>query len=137
MLIKRTRGWELPERAATSESLYLNRRTLVKAMGLGAIATGVPGLALAEDDPSAKLYPAKKNDAFGSPNPVTAEKLSTTYNNFYEFADDKNIWRAAQKLPVRPWTPDVNGPPPAQRRRWPPRPAPSPASGPPSSTVRG
>ena len=36
MLIKRTKGWELPEREATSESLYLNRRTLVKAMGLGA-----------------------------------------------------------------------------------------------------
>jgi sulfoxide reductase catalytic subunit YedY len=113
MLIKRTRGWELPERQATPESAYLNRRTLVKAMGLGAIsgaiAAGVPGLALAEDDPSAKLYPAKKNDAFGSPNPVTAEKLSTTYNNFYEFADDKNIWKAAQKLPVRPWTIKVSG----------------------------
>jgi methionine sulfoxide reductase catalytic subunit len=113
MLIKRTHGWELPERQTTSESAYLNRRTLVKAMGLGAIsgaiAVGIPGLALAEDDPSAKLYPVKKNDAFGSPNPVTAEKLSTTYNNFYEFADDKNIWRAAQKLPVRPWTIKVFG----------------------------
>ncbi len=113
MLIKRTRGWELPERQATSEGAYLNRRTLVKAMGLGtisgAIAAGVPGFALAQDDPSAKLYPAKKNDAFGSPSPVTAEKLSTTYNNFYEFADDKNIWRAAQKLPVRPWTIKVSG----------------------------
>jgi sulfoxide reductase catalytic subunit YedY len=109
MLIKRVHGWELPEREVTPESAYLNRRSLVKAMGLGAIAAGVPGLALAEDDPSAKLYPAKKNDAFGSPGPVTAEKLSTTYNNFYEFADDKNIWRAAQKLPVRPWTIKVSG----------------------------
>jgi sulfoxide reductase catalytic subunit YedY len=113
MLIKRTHGWELPERQATSESAYLNRRTLVKAMGLGAIsdaiAVGVPGVAFAEDDPSAKLYPVKKNDTFGSPGPVTAEKLSTTYNNFYEFADDKNIWRAAQKLPVRPWTIKVSG----------------------------
>ena len=109
MLIKRIHGWEIPEREVTSESAYLNRRAMVKAMGMGAIAASVPGLALAQDDPSAKLYPAKKNDAFGSPNPITPEKLSTTYNNFYEFADDKNIWRAAQKLPVRPWTIKVSG----------------------------
>ena len=61
MLIKRIHGWEVPEREATSESAYLNRRGLVKAMGLGAIAASVPGLARAEDDPSAKLYPAKAN----------------------------------------------------------------------------
>ena len=29
MLIKRTRGWELPEREATPESVFLNRRTLL------------------------------------------------------------------------------------------------------------
>ena len=69
----------------------------------------MPGLALAEDDPSAKLYPAKRNDTFGSPSPVTAEKLATTYNNYYEFDNDKSIWRAAQKLPIRPWTIKVTG----------------------------
>jgi sulfoxide reductase catalytic subunit YedY len=113
MLIKRNKGWELPEREATPESAYLNRRALVSAMGLGAVSgalsLGLPGIARADDDPSAKLYPARKNDTFGAPSPVTAEKLSTTYNNFYEFADDKNIWRAAQKLPVRPWTIKVSG----------------------------
>jgi sulfoxide reductase catalytic subunit YedY len=109
MLIKRIRGWELPERQATPESAYPNRRGLVKGMGLGAISLGLPGVAMAQDDPSAKLYPAKKNDTYGAPSPITAEKLSTTYNNFYEFADDKNIWRAAQKLPVRPWTIKVSG----------------------------
>lgn len=113
MLIKRTKGWELPEREATPESAYLNRRALVSAMGLGAVSgalsLGLPGIARADDDPSAKLYPARKNDTFGAPSPVTAEKLSTTYNNFYEFTDDKNIWRAAQKLPVRPWTIKVSG----------------------------
>ena len=109
MLIKRTHGWELPERQATSESAYFNRRALMKAMGLGAIAAGVPGLALADDDPSAKLYPAKPNGTYGAPGPITAEKLSTTYNNFYEFDDGKNLWRLAQKMPVRPWTIKVSG----------------------------
>ncbi len=57
MLIKRTRGWELPERAATPEGLYLNRRTIVKVVGLGAIsgatAIAAPRLALAQDEPTA------------------------------------------------------------------------------------
>src|SRR5689334_8406959 len=105
MLIKRIRGWELPERQATPEAAYLERRTLVKAMGLGIAAAGAglaaPGIALAEDkagDSSAHFYPAKRNDKFGTPSPITPERLPTTYNNYYEFGEDKSIWRAAQKL---------------------------------------
>jgi sulfoxide reductase catalytic subunit YedY len=109
MLIKRRKGWELPEREATSESLYLNRRSLVKAMGLGGIALSAPGIALAQADPSAGKYPAPRNDKYGTPSPITAEKLATTYNNYYEFDTDKDIWRAAQKLPIRPWTIKVSG----------------------------
>jgi len=112
MLIKRPRGWELPERQATSESVYLNRRTLVRAMGLGSAALALPGIAFAQDksaDPSAGLYPAKPNDKFGKPEPITAERLATTYNNYYEFGTDKSIWRDAQKLPLRPWTIKVSG----------------------------
>lgn len=110
MLIKRTKGWELPESKATSESHYLNRRSMVRAMGLGAAALALPGLAMAQSaDPSAKLYPAPRNDRYGVPTPMTAEKLATTYNNFYEFGTDKSIWRDAQKLEVRPWTIKVSG----------------------------
>ena len=109
MLIKRIHGWEVPEREATSESAYLNRRGLVKAMGLGAIAAAVPGMARAEYDPTAKHYPAKANATYGMPTPMTAEKLATTYNNYYEFDTDKSIYKAAQKLPIRPWTIKVAG----------------------------
>jgi sulfoxide reductase catalytic subunit YedY len=115
MLIKRIHGWELPERQATPEAAWLDRRTLVKAMGLGMAAAGAalaPGIALAEDkggDPSAHFYPAKRNDRFGTPSPITPERLPTTYNNYYEFSEDKSIWRAAQKLEIRPWTVKVSG----------------------------
>jgi len=114
MLIKRRRGWELGENEATPEGTYLQRRSLVKAMGLGAASLGLPAIALAQDkdkdkDPSAGLYPAKRNDKYGVPTPMTAEKLATTYNNFYEFGTDKSIWRDAQKLQVRPWTIKVSG----------------------------
>jgi methionine sulfoxide reductase catalytic subunit len=112
MLIKRNRGWELPERAATAESLYLRRREVVQAMGLGAAMLALPGIAAAQGkdaDPSAARYPATRNDKFGTPAPITAEKLATTYNNYYEFGTDKSIWRGAQKLPIRPWTINVSG----------------------------
>ena len=112
MLIKRRQGWELPERLATSEDIYLNRRRLVRAMGLGALGMGMPAAAFAQAadaDPSAKYYPAKRNDKYGDPRPLTDEKLATTYNNYYEFGSDKSIWRAAQKLPIRPWTIKIGG----------------------------
>ena len=116
MLIKRRHGWELPEAKATPESHYLQRRELVRSMGLGmaagAAAMALPATAFAQAkaaDPSAGLYPAKRNDKYGVPAPMTAEKLATTYNNFYEFGTDKSIWRDAQKLEVRPWTIKVDG----------------------------
>jgi sulfoxide reductase catalytic subunit YedY len=112
MLIKRMKGWELPESKTTSESHYLNRRAVVRAMGFGAASIALPGQLMAQDksaDPSAGLYPAKRNDRYGVPTPMTAEKLATTYNNFYEFGTDKSIWREAQKLEVRPWTIKVGG----------------------------
>jgi sulfoxide reductase catalytic subunit YedY len=112
MLIKRTKGWELPESKTTSESHYLNRRAMVRAMGFGAASIALPGQLMAQDksaDPSAGLYPAKRNDKYGVPTPMTTERLATTYNNFYEFGTDKSIWRDAQKLEVRPWTIKVSG----------------------------
>jgi len=110
MLIKRTRGWEVSEGSATAERVYLSRRELVAAMGLGAASLALPGMASAQDkDPWAKLYPAARNDRYGSPTPITAERQATTYNNYYEFGFDKSIWRDAQKLEVRPWTIKVSG----------------------------
>ena len=35
--------------------------------------------------------------------------MSTNYNNFYEFGDDKDIAEAAQALKMRPWTITIDG----------------------------
>jgi len=116
MLVKSKRGWEIPERLATPESLFFKRRELVKAMGLGAILAAAPALssrAFAADapaaDPSAGLYPVKRNPKYTLDRPVTDEKLSTTYNNFYEYGTDKDIYSDAQKLKLRPWTVAIDG----------------------------
>jgi sulfoxide reductase catalytic subunit YedY len=118
MLIKSKRGWEMRESEATPEHLLVNRRALVKTMGLGAIMAGA-GLgagafaALAADapapDPSAGLYPAKRNERYTLDRPITDPKLSTTYNNFYEFSEDKDLVDLAQALPIRPWTVTIDG----------------------------
>jgi sulfoxide reductase catalytic subunit YedY len=113
MLIRRYRGWELPERAATPEAAYVGRRRLLKTIAAGAMLA--PGLASAiaapavEQDPSAGLYPFKHDPRYTVDRPPTAEKLVASYNNFYEFGSEKSIADAAQALKIRPWTVKIDG----------------------------
>jgi sulfoxide reductase catalytic subunit YedY len=114
MLVKVKRGWEMRESEATPESAYLDRRRLLKAMGFGALIAATEGLgsdarAATPPDPSAGLYPVKRNDRYTLDRPITDEKLSTNYNNFYEFGEDKDIADDAQALPIRPWTVTIDG----------------------------
>ena len=115
MLIRIKRGWELPERLATPESVYADRRRLVQAMALGPLLAAAgpllrPARAAAEEaDPSRLLYPVKRNDAFALDRPITDEELVTTYNNFYDFGSHKRIAQIAQRLPIRPWTVRIDG----------------------------
>ncbi len=118
MLLKVKRGWEMRESEATPELVFTNRRALLQAMGMGSLlAAGASALPLAqavaataaEPDPSAALYPAKRNDKYVLDRPITDEKLSTNYNNFYEYGEDKDIADAAQQLKIRPWTIAIDG----------------------------
>ena len=120
MLIKIKRGWELPDSAATPESVFMNRRTLLKGLATGpllAAGAAVPfagglGSALAdenEEDPSAHLYPVEQNPAYTLDRPLTPEDIATTYNNYYEFGSYKEIWQKAQALKIRPWTVEFDG----------------------------
>jgi len=109
MLIKRRRGWELPESSATPESAYLGRRDLMKIGGGIAAALAWPGTAQAEADPSAGLYPFKRNETYKLDRELTEEKVAAAYNNFYEFGSHKRIADAAQALPLRPWTVTIDG----------------------------
>ncbi len=64
---------------------------------------------MAEADPSAGLYPVKRNPRYTLDRDVTDERIVTTYNNFYEFGSHKQIWQAARKLKIRPWTVTIDG----------------------------
>jgi len=110
MLIRKRRGWEMPESAVTDEAVFHDRRRLLKGLAAGPIlASGVGRAALAADEPPAGLYPAKRNEKFVLDRKLTDEKYPTMYNNFYEFGLDKSIWREAQALKTEPWTIKIDG----------------------------
>jgi len=115
MQIRVKRGWELPESAATPEAVFADRRRLIKGIAAGSmlLAAGALGTgrarADAPADPSAKLYPMKRNEAYKLDRPITDEKLATSYNNYYEFGSSKDIKDDAQALPLRPWTVTIEG----------------------------
>jgi methionine sulfoxide reductase catalytic subunit len=111
MLIRRKKGWELRESEATPETVFFGRRELIKAIAAGPIAAPMLGTALAaeQEDPSAGLYPAKRNPRYTLDRPLTDEKLVTAYNNFYEFGSQKSIAAEAQALKIRPWTIKIDG----------------------------
>jgi len=112
MAVRRRRGWELPESAATPEAEFLDRRSLLRGMGLGSMLA--PGLmtiaaAAAAEDSAAGLYPVKRNPRYTLDRPLTPEKYSQHYNNFYEFGMDKGIADTARALQIRPWTIKIDG----------------------------
>jgi sulfoxide reductase catalytic subunit YedY len=109
------RGWEIPDRLATPERLVFNRRTFLA--GSASLLALSPGMAAAQranavatlKDPTADLYPAKRNEKYKLDRAITDEKINTHYNNFYEYGTDKNIAAAAQQLKTRPWTVKIDG----------------------------
>jgi len=132
MFVHRKKGWEIKESQATPEAAVMGRRKVIvgaasiAAVGAGAAAyaftrpmPGQTGAAAAAEtqlaqatafvDPSAGLYPAPPNMRYRLDRAVTTEKVATTYNNFYEFGSSKNVWQAAQKLPLRPWEIRIDG----------------------------
>ncbi len=120
-------GWRLPERLASPESVYLDRRRLLSAFGLGALTAGLgsawPAAAAARaadrariSEPAlgeryAELFPAERNPTYAlGGRRTTPEGAAAGYNNFYEFTTDKErVWELAQGHPVDPWSIRVTG----------------------------
>src|SRR6185312_13171232 len=109
------RGWEIPERQATPEGVYLNRRNLINAAAGLAAAALIPDIAGAQrvtdiPDPTKDLYPAKRNEKYNiGDRAITPEEINGNYNNFYEFGGSKSVAKAAQLLKIRPWTVQIDG----------------------------
>ena len=108
-LIRIPRGWELPERLATPEAVYLNRRKFFKQLGVAGLGL-VAGSSLLGAEEDAALYPAKRNPAYTLDRALTAEGVASSYNNFYEFTTDKEAVREkVADFRPHPWQVEIRG----------------------------
>lgn len=127
MLIRKRRGWEIPESQVTPESVYRGRREL---LGAGAMIGAIAGAAALVPTPASAQWslfgfgggskggapeqPLKplqfaKDDRYKPERAVTDEKAATHYNNYYEFSESKDLAAQAQALPVDPWKIEIGG----------------------------
>jgi len=122
MLIKNAPRWTLKESDATPESVYRQRRDILKKLGITLV--GIPLASQA----NAGLFDALSNDSKQSakddrrllstkPSRYSDNQLSLTpenkilqYNNFYEFGTDKSDPAArAANFQTNPWTIEIDG----------------------------
>ena len=106
----------IPEREVTPHELYLERRSFLKSVAVG--ATGMAGAATLagcfapeEAQARAKLEGVRPGPPeFSTDEEQTAVHDATAYNNFYEFGTDKSDpARYAGSLKTEPWSVVVDG----------------------------
>ena len=119
MLIKKNKEWN-SYKNITSEKTFINRRSILKSMGFGALSSNIimqNAFAATQNDPRNDLYPVDENRKFnleqfdikGGLRQLTDEKSVISYNNYYEFGTTKNIKRSASKLITSPWNVSFKG----------------------------
>jgi sulfoxide reductase catalytic subunit YedY len=96
MLIKSKKAWQISENDVTPERVYHERRKFLKTSGTALAAVALNPLYGKQPDPD---------------RPITPEKLTTTYNNFYEFSLDKGeVAKKVEKWDLKDdWKIEVGG----------------------------
>lgn len=122
MLIKSKQASQAREQDVTDESIYRNRRTLLKNLGYIGLGTFAPSMAIKA---KADWFSSGKDEMFETreltfnpdsykKSPVTGEKtpenVATSYNNFFEFGTSKSDPKEnAQNFKVDPWSLRIDG----------------------------
>ncbi len=120
----------LSEKDCTPEELYYSRRSFLKRAGLAALGTAYLACnpfassklqkkeqnknPLLQYDPHflKQSFPAKRDPRFSSvaKRKLTPELICSTYNNYYEFSQDKQlVWELASNFQTDPWSIAVGG----------------------------
>ena len=102
-------GWYLPEKLATPESIFRNRRRFLKELGIIGSASLFASTHAAES--AAKGYPYPRSATFaGKDLRITDEEYATGYNNFYEFTTSKTrVKRLTDRFVISPWDLEITG----------------------------
>lgn len=116
VLIRKKKGWEIPERQATPEEIFLNRRRFLQQLGtsslgfIGGLSSLEAWMNTAGVQQQSDIYPARRNAKYMLDRPLTDEFAATHYNNFYEFTTDKrNVANVVSKFKTKPWTIAIKG----------------------------
>jgi len=120
MLIKRRTSHHPTEQDVTPETVYQDRRRILKGLGLGvgaatlAFPVKASLLDLFAPDKLATVAPTRPLDIRAATRPegliLTPEEKATTHNNFYELGTDKgDPARNGHYLRPEPWTLKVEG----------------------------
>ena len=118
--------WYLSDREASPQDMYLNRRAFLQKAGTSLAAGAL--LACGEKFSQTKKarsptkqydsqfgkgsFPPQKNKKFRSVpgRSISSELLASSYNNYYEFTQDKEkVWLLAAHFKTRPWSIEVGG----------------------------
>ncbi|NOR51885.1 MAG: protein-methionine-sulfoxide reductase catalytic subunit MsrP [Gammaproteobacteria bacterium] len=115
MLIRRQKSSDINENHTTPESIYLQRRELLKGLGIAASGLILPGASQAgifdlfSRDETPVIDRRQKLEAMVNPNyqpdwELTPESKVISHNNFYEFGTGKaDPLKNAQNFKTEPW----------------------------------
>ncbi|MCL1142922.1 protein-methionine-sulfoxide reductase catalytic subunit MsrP [Shewanella gaetbuli] len=119
--VKRQKLWDLPDNEVTPETVFKERRSIVKALGLGALGASIPGYVQAglfdlfgEETPKNVFQSSElafqRNSNFQLSQALTPEDKVTRHNNFYEFGTSKqDPFENAQSFQTEPWSLTIEG----------------------------
>lgn len=112
MLIRKRQSLEIKSTQITPQAIYHNRREFL--IGGAALALGLnmttSRAAVQSDSPLPKPFADVPSSPYSSDEKLTDYESVTTYNNFYEFATDKQRpAELAKDFKARPWTISVEG----------------------------
>ena len=105
-------GWFLPEKLATPEAVYRNRRKFLKELGFSGAGVLLASANVHAADGTGKAgYPYPRNPQFnGEGLRITDEEYATGYNNFYEFTTSKTrVKRLTDRFVISPWELEIGG----------------------------
>lgn len=116
---KINKKFTLPSAQITPEEIYLNRRTLLKALGLiglqawpllsACTSDSLEGRELGGTLVNLNVLQAQKNTTYTLDRPLTERKEAAKYTNFYEFSSGKQTWKFVEQFLIRPWQMAVTG----------------------------
>jgi methionine sulfoxide reductase catalytic subunit len=106
-------GWHIPERRATPERVFHNRRQFLRQMGFSGagLLAGLLGARTGAAEAAAKkAYPYQRNKAFDPGWTLSNQRVVETYNNFYEFSTSKErVHTLVGDFVTSPWEVDIGG----------------------------